>query len=154
MNALTTLPTRSEQWLDELRNEMSSLWDRPFAQFTLRPIGNLAKTMEWMPKVNVFEKKGELVVKADLPGVTKENLKVSIEDGALILTGERHTEKEVKDQDYYRCETTTGKFYRRLELPFEAKTDLIAAKFNDGVLEVKIPMPLDVKPAPKVIPIS
>ena len=70
----------------------------------------------------------------------KENIEVSVEDGDLVLKGERHEEKEIKKEDYFRAERSFGDFYRRLALPETAEAGKIVAKFTDGVLEVKVPI--------------
>lgn len=103
--------------------------------------------MAWMPKMDVFRKDGNLVVKADLPGMKKQDITVELEEGDLVLQGERREEKEVKEEDFYRCERTYGSFYRRLPLPAEVHAEQIKATFKDGVLEVMVPMPMDeIKP--------
>ena len=107
------------------------------------------------PRVDVFKEENELVVKADLPGLKKEDVHVTIEEGDLILKGERKEEKEVKKDDFYKAECFYGSFYRRLPLNFEAPPDKVNAKFTDGVLEVRLPMPPgEQKPVPQEIAIN
>jgi HSP20 family molecular chaperone IbpA len=141
---------------DELRDEMMELWDKPFP-FML-PFGRtrrLAKTTaEWAPRIDVYEKEGELIVKADLPGLSKENLKVEFQEGDLVLRGERREDKEVREENMFKAERAFGAFYRRLPLPFSPDPGLIAAKFGDGVLEVRIPIPVEHKPEVMTIPIG
>jgi HSP20 family protein len=141
--------------IDELRDELARLWgQRPLMpRPVVRPLARLADGI-WAPRMDVFEKNGELVVKAELPGVKKEDLKVEIHDGDLVVGGERKEESEVKEEDYYRLERAYGTFYRRLPIPFEAKTEQITASFHDGVLEVRIPKPAGATPEPKRIAIS
>jgi HSP20 family protein len=110
--------------------------------------------MTWAPKMNVFEKDGELVVKADLPGVEKENVKVYMEESYLVIQGERRLEKEVKEDNFYRSECEYGTFYRRLPLNFEVDPGLIKATFTNGVLELKVPILAPKGPEPKQIPIT
>ena len=131
--------------IEELRENLENLWQHPWFPFEHqrgRPGGRLAA---WMPSMDVLTKDGELILKVDLPGMKKDEVQVFIEDGDLVLKGERKHSTEVKQEDYYRCEREYGEFYRRLALPFEADPSLIAAKFSDGVLEVKIPMPVERK---------
>jgi HSP20 family protein len=145
-------------FLEDISDELAGIWGqtwplmpRPF----LRPLTRLAELpTTWAPRVDVFEKNGEIVVKAELPGVTKDDVKVSIEDEALLIEGERHAEKEVKEQDYYRMERAYGSFYRRLPMPTGITADQIKASFADGVLEVRIPKPAQAKPEAHQIPIS
>jgi HSP20 family protein len=102
----------------------------------------------------MYEKDDKLVVKVDLPGMKKEDIQVSMDDGDLVVRGESKTESEVKDEDYYRLERVAGQFYRRLTLPFEARAEKIEANFKDGVLEVRIPRPpAEKKPEPQKVPI-
>jgi HSP20 family molecular chaperone IbpA len=141
---------------DELRDEMMEFWEKPFP-FML-PFGrprHLGKTTAaWAPRLDVYEKEGELIVKADLPGLKKENVKVEYMEGDLVLTGERREEKEVREENLYRAERAFGTFYRRLPLSFAPDPALIVAKFGDGVLEVRIPIPVEHKPEVKTIPIG
>lgn len=136
---------------DDLREDLETLWERPW--FALdRPRRRMARRLQaWMPTLDVFEKDNELIVRADLPGMKKDEVQVMIEEGDLVLKGERKASTEVKEENYYRCEREYGEFYRRLALPFEAEPAKIAAKFTDGVLEVKIPVPAQTRVEPKKI---
>jgi HSP20 family protein len=141
--------------LDELRRDMEGFWDRPFLFRPLRPFREIASSaMEWAPSLDVFDKNGELFVKADLPGVKREDVSVALENGDLVIRGRRKAESEVKEADYYRAERSHGEFYRRMALAFEADSKKIEAKFADGVLEVKIPYPIEKKPEPKKIDVK
>jgi HSP20 family protein len=131
---------------DDLRAEFENFFDRPWG-FKFRP-----DKAGWAPKIDVFEKDNVLVVKADLPGMKKEEVFVTLEDGDLVLKGERKEEKEVKEESYYRAERMYGSFYRRLPLNFTVDPAKIEARFNDGVLEVKVPVP-NVEEPPKGLPI-
>ena len=93
----------------------------------------------WTPDIEAFERKGEFVVRADLPGMTRDNVKVEISDGALVIQGERKEEKEQKEKGYYAAERSYGAFYRALPLPDGVKTDEAKATFKDGVLEIAMP---------------
>jgi HSP20 family protein len=158
----STLPIKSETWrapfsmLDDLRSELEQLWQKTrMSTFTAKDILETDIPKLLTPRVDVFKKENELVVKADLPGMKKEDVHVAIEEGDLILKGERKEEKEVKEDDFYKAECFYGSFYRRLPLNFEVAPDKVNAKFTDGVLEVRLPMPPDEqKPAPKEIAIN
>ena len=141
-------------FLDELRRDMEGFWDRPFLFRPVRPLRELAKGFEWAPTMDVFEKNGKLHLKVDLPGVKKENVKVEIDDGDLLIFGERKEESEVEENDFYRAERQHGEFFRRLALDFEADPKKVDAKFADGVLEVSIPYPLEKKVEPKKIDVK
>ena len=142
----TTLPIKREVWrapfnvLDDLRSELGQLWQRTM---TAKDILETDIPKLLTPRVDVFKKENELVVKADLPGLKKEDVHVAIEEGELILKGERKEEKEVKEDDFYKAECFYGSFYRRLPLGFDVPADKVNAKFADGVLEVRLPMPRD-----------
>jgi HSP20 family protein len=95
----------------------------------------------WAPDVEVFERKNELVVRADLPGLTKEDVRVEVSDGSLVIHGERKEEQEKSDKGYYLCERSYGSFYRTVPLPEGIKADDARASFKEGVLEITIPAP-------------
>ena len=140
---------------DAMQDEMERWWGR-MAPFGLRPLlrrdGNLPDT--WSPRMDVYEQNGNLMVKAELPGVQKADVSIELEGGDLIVRGERKAESEVKEEDYYRMERSYGSFYRRLPLPFEVQADTIAARFADGVLEVTIPKPATTPPTTQTIPVE
>ncbi len=95
----------------------------------------------WAPDIDVFEREGKMVVRADLPGLKKDEVKVEITDDGLILQGERKREHEEKREGFYRSERSYGRFYRAIPLPEGANIDQARAQFNDGVLEVSVPIP-------------
>jgi HSP20 family protein len=95
----------------------------------------------WMPQVETFRRGDNLVIRADLPGLKKDDVKVEIEDGILAISGERREENEEDRDDYYRSERTYGQFYRAIPLPEGVDENKCDASFKDGVLEVTIPAP-------------
>jgi HSP20 family protein len=100
----------------------------------------------WMPAVDVFEKEDRFVVKAELPGMKEDDIDVSVVGDTLSIKGEKKTETETKDEDYYRCERSYGSFYRSIPIPSNVDADKIEASFEDGVLEVALPKSAKVKP--------
>jgi HSP20 family protein len=94
----------------------------------------------WAPAIEVKQKDGKLLVTAELPGLGKDDIKVHIEGDTLVLEGERKREKEEKREGYYHSERTYGTFYRAVPLPEGAKAEETAAQFNNGVLEVAVPL--------------
>ena len=136
--------------IDELMTDVENLWRRPFLANRFRRL----ETENWLPTVDVYRTNGELVVKADLPGMKKEDVHITFEEGALVLAGERKEETEVEKENYFRAECTYGSFYRRLPLGFTVDPAKIAAKFTDGVLEVHVPMPVPELPKAQEIPIN
>ena len=113
-----------------------SLFGREFFPFTreLEHVG-------WVPEIEVLRKNGDFIVRADLPGLKKENVKVEITENVLTLSGERKEQKEEKREGYYRSERSYGTFYRQIPLPEGTKTDTAKAEFKDGVLEITMQAP-------------
>ena len=97
------------------------------------------------PDIDVIDRKDELVVRADLPGLEEKNVQVEIRDGELTIRGERTEEREEKTEDYYRAERWEGSFYRSLELPPSVDTERAEAKFKNGVLEIHLPKTKETK---------
>lgn len=95
----------------------------------------------WVPQIEVLQKNGQFMVRVDLPGLTKDDVKVEVTDELLTLSGERKEEKEEKGEGFYRSERSYGSFYRQLPLPEGAKTENATATFQNGVLEITIPAP-------------
>jgi HSP20 family protein len=91
------------------------------------------------PALDVFEDKDDLVVKAELPGMEKDNVEVNLTDHTLTIKGEKRKEEEVKEEKYYRSERSYGSFVRTLELPATVQVDKIKASFKNGILEIRMP---------------
>lgn len=109
------------------RIDWPEVW-RPLREFELK-----------VPAVDVYEEGDDLVVKADLPGLTKDQVEVNLTDKVLTIKGEKERSEEVKDKDYYRSERTFGSFTRTITLPIEVKADAATATLKDGVLEIRLP---------------
>ena len=101
---------------------------------------------EWAPFVDIIEDEKEWLVKADLPEVKKEEVKVTVENGVLTITGERKFEKEEKDKKYHRIERSYGNFLRSFTLPDGTDGSKVNAEFKDGVLKVHLPKGEKAKP--------
>ena len=101
---------------------------------------------DWAPAVDIEETDHEYLMKADLPDVKKEDVKVGIEDGVLSLEGERKHEKEEKTTTYHRTERLYGKFVRRMAVPTDVDQQKVMAEFKNGVLNVHLPKSATVKP--------
>jgi len=91
------------------------------------------------PVVDVFEDKNDIVIKAELPGMDKDNIEVNLTDNTLTIKGEKKKEEEVKEENYYRCERAYGSFVRSVELPKAVHADKVKASFKNGILEVRVP---------------
>jgi HSP20 family protein len=98
-------------------------------------------TMTWAPRVDITQRNNELVVRADLPGMSKDDVKVDVTDEAITIQGERRREHEEEHGGVYRSERSYGSFYRAIPLPEGAITDQAKASFKDGVLEITMPAP-------------
>ena len=108
--------------------------------------GTDADTYDWAPSVDISETDDTFEVRAELPGVAKDDLNVSVKDNLLTLSGEKRQETADDTQNYRRVERRYGSFQRRFTLPSEVKTEDIKAEYTDGVLTLSIPKPEAAKP--------
>jgi HSP20 family protein len=109
---------------------------------------------EWVPAVDMIDKKSELLVKAELPGMDRKDIHISITGDLLTIKGERKAEKETKEEDYYCCESSYGSFSRAVSLPVGVETDKITAEYKNGILEVHLPKTKEVKEKTKEVPVK
>lgn len=130
--------------LSSIQEKMNQLFEDTFSRTRGRDEA-LGKGM-WTPAVDIFETEDAVVVKAEIPGVERDQIAVQIKDGILTLHGERKFEKEVKEENYHRIERAYGTFHRSFSLPSSVEQDKISAKFNEGVLEVTLPKKERAKP--------
>jgi HSP20 family protein len=100
---------------------------------------DLTSEFDWNPSVDIAETKDDIVVKAEIPGVKSDDIDVTVEDGRLILSGEKRQEEVDEGENYYRAERSYGSFRRIFSLPSQADTDNVEASYNEGVLTVTIP---------------
>jgi HSP20 family protein len=105
------------------------------------PVWRAANGGLWAPDIDVYQKDDQLVIKADLPGLRKDEVSVEIADDAVTIQGERKTERQDEREGYFRSERSYGSFCRVIPLPEGAMTDQAKANFHDGVLEVTLPAP-------------
>jgi HSP20 family protein len=98
--------------------------------------------VDWTPTLEVVEKEGRLIARFELPGLKKEEITVTVTEEGLTVTGERKREEEKKNHDWYRTERTYGKFVRTVPLPAGVNTAEIKATFQNGILELVVPLPL------------
>lgn len=106
----------------------------------------IVETRGWSPLVEMFDRKDEILLRADLPGVKKEDVHVSITGDVLSIEGERKAEEEVKEEDYYCCERAYGRFYREVLLPAGVQKEKIDSEYKEGILEIHMPKAEEVKP--------
>jgi HSP20 family protein len=93
----------------------------------------------WSPAVDIYETESEIVLKAELPGLKKEDVSIEVTDNSLVLTGVRSFEKDIREENYHRIERSYGSFSRTFSLPATVDQDGVNAKFIDGILEIHIP---------------
>ena len=100
----------------------------------------------WVPAIDLSEREGQLVLRADLPGMDRDDVDVQVKDGVLTVSGERKYENESKGEGYHRVERSFGRFSRSLRLPRGVDASAVSASFDRGVLEIRIPKPEQRKP--------
>jgi HSP20 family protein len=136
-------PLSPISFLDNFRSEMDRLFDDfGFGRSFLAPrFGGFRSAFNWSPQTEVFERNNKLVIRADLPGLSKDDINIDVQDGQITIRGERKSEHEDKDKGYFRSERSYGAFYRSIPLPQGANIDQANANFQDGVLEITMPVP-------------
>jgi HSP20 family protein len=137
--------------MEEMQSRVASLFGR---RLPLKKDGGEEELTltEWIPAVDIAEDDKEYTIKVELPGVNKEDVRVSVEGGVLSISGERKAEKEEKNKKYHRIERTYGSFARSFTLPEGTASDRVGAEFKDGVLKVHLPK--DEKAKPKSIDVK
>ena len=143
MNAVTRWDPFKE--LNELENRLATM----FGRVPVRKSGEKDEAMtvaEWAPLVDITEDEKEYLIKAQLPEVKKDDMKVSVQDGILTIAGERKSEKEERNKKFHRVEWAYGSFSRSFTLPEDADADKVAGDFKDGVLKVHVPKSEKAKP--------
>jgi len=128
--------------LSDLRDEIDRLFDSPLTALT-RTSQLLSG---WTPALDVYEEKDSFVVKSELPGMKKEDIEVSFQDGSLSISGERKSESKHEDTDVYRAERYFGRFQRSVSLPATINPDKVKAAYKDGVLTITLPKTDEAKP--------
>jgi HSP20 family protein len=152
-----------------IRRQNTNVWD-PFREFQdlsdrlnriFQPNPNGQESREqaltvfdWAPAVNISETDKAYLVKADLPEVKKENVKVTHENGVLTIEGERRQEKREEGEKYHRVESSYGKFMRRFTLPDDGQEEAIEANFKDGALTIVIPKAAAKRPKSREIKVA
>ncbi len=140
-----------------IRYEPVSLFDRFDHELNRffthsRPVAAANETRDWAPAVDIREEDDRFVLIADIPGVRREDVDVTLEDGVLTIKGERHTETEDTREGFHRKERVHGNFLRQFTLPDTVNSDSISATVIDGVLEIGIPK--QAKPEPRKISVN
>ncbi|MBU1086803.1 MAG: Hsp20/alpha crystallin family protein [Candidatus Omnitrophica bacterium] len=148
---MSLVPYRKNNWLSDplgelenLHREMNRLFDFSFAN---NPFGETTLLgSQWSPTIDIHESKDSFLVKADLPGLAKDEIEISVQDNNLIIKGEKKKEHEVKEENYYKTERFYGSFYRTIQLPALVDDAKVEAQYKDGVLSLTLPKREDAKP--------
>ena len=129
--------------LDAMERMVHNSVNRALGSFAPLHIGSLFERFGSLPAVNlsvdIYEDGDQLVVKAELPGIDKSDLNVRLLDNALIISGEKKTERTEGNRDYYRLERSSGSFERSIRLPDGVKAEKATARFRNGILEIRLP---------------
>lgn len=149
MSELTRWEPVRTQWnpwkeLADVEKRLSALWGRQPAKMEGQK--EAISVAEWSPLVDITEDDKEYLIKAELPEVKKEDVKLTVQDNVLSISGERKYEKEEKDKKYHRVERAYGSFLRSFTLPDDAEGSKVAAEYKDGILKVHLPKSEKAKP--------
>ena len=136
LTRVSTWPTLGR--LTDLRDEIDRLFESPLSR--------TSEFLGWSPAFDVYEEKDNFIVKAELPGMKKEDINVSLHDGDLIISGERKSETRSEGTEIYRAERFFGKFQRSIPLPATVAASNVKAEYKDGVLTVTLPKSEEAKP--------
>ena len=136
LTRISTWPTLGR--LTDLRDEIDRIFEAPLAR--------TSEFLGWAPVFDVYEEKDNFIVKAELPGMKKEDINVSLEEGHLVISGERKTETKSEGAEVYRAERYFGKFQRSVALPTPVAPGNVTAEYKDGILTVTLPKSEEAKP--------
>jgi HSP20 family protein len=129
--------------LDDMERMMNEIFRRPLAGFGAGPfrgmLGDVESAIDMSPAIDIFEEGSSIVVKAELPSLTRKDIEVKLINNTLEITGEKKSEEKIDRRDYLKVERSYGKFSRTLRLPEGLDSEHVAANFTNGVLEIKIP---------------
>ena len=136
-----------EREIDRFRREIERIFDEFFTEERFPalfrvPTGDIVA----FPPIDVYDEGDKIVVKAELPGLTKDDVEITVKDRELVIRGEKRKEEEVKEENYYYSERSFGKFVRTIRLPVDIKTEEVKAKFKNGILEIELPKVEEAKP--------
>jgi HSP20 family protein len=149
-------PARELTPFEEMERRFEEFFRRPFSLLepSWFPRLRLPEMREVSPNVDIFEDGNDIVVKAEIPGLKKEDIEVNITDDMITISGEKKKEEKVEKKDYYRIERSYGSFTRSFRMPKEVQSDKAKASFKDGVLQVRVPKTEEAIKKEKKIPIE
>ena len=125
--------------MNSLERKINSVWDDFFLPVT--PRINTEQSRSWNPVVDVYENEAQITIKAELPGIDKDNISLDVKGRVLSLRGERQDDRTEDNETAYRRERFFGRFERAFSLPYEVDPEKIQADYKDGVLTVEVPKP-------------
>lgn len=129
--------------MDSLQSDMNRVFDR---FFDAKSTSGNGAARRWIPSMDLVESEEELILRADLPGMTRDDVNIEIKDGVLTISGERRAEHQDRAEGFHRVERAFGSFSRSLSLPDGIDAGKVEADFKDGVLEVRVPKPEQSQP--------
>jgi len=135
---LDLVPFRRRHEFPEVFKEMEDMFKDFWHDFALGEIGT-DLDVNWAPRLDVIETEGTIEIKAELPGLERKDIDISLDGNVLVIKGEKKLEKEETDKHYHRKERRYGSFYRALRLPAEVVSDKINATYKDGLLTITLP---------------
>lgn len=150
-------PYRPLSWLtpfERMEEMFEDVIRRPFGRPFWPSMPRMLEELEPMPSIDIFEEGDNIVVKSDMPGMTKDDIEINLTDDMITLSGEKKKEEKVEKKNYFRLERSRGTFKRSFALPTEVQTDKAKATFKDGVLEIKIPKSEEAKKKERKIKIE
>lgn len=134
-NIMRRIPRR--QSISDIQNELNQLFDLNW--FNNGNLTSSLREVEWIPPINVKERPQDYLISAELPGIDKKNVEISLENNMLTIQGKREEHKEEKDEKFLRIESSSGSFLRRISLPDSVDTEKASADFKNGMLEITLP---------------
>ena len=144
-----------EKRYEEMERRFEDFFRRPFSSLpSWLPRLRMPEVEEVLPSVDILKEGDDIVVKAELPGMKKEDIDVSLTEDTITISGEKKKEEKIEKKDYYSFERSYGSFKRSFSLPAEVQTEKASAKFKDGVLEIRIPKTEEAKKKEKKVMIK
>ena len=149
-------PSRALSPFEEMERRIEEFFRRPFSLFgpSWLPRLKMPEFEEISPTVDIFEEGHDIVMKAELPGMKKEDIEVNITDDIITLSGEKKKEEKIEKKNYHRLERSYGSFVRSFRLPTEVQTEQVKAQFKDGILEIRVPKTEEAKKKEKKVQIE
>ena len=147
-------PAKPLSPFEDMERRFEDFFRRPFSLLGPSWLPRLREMEEPSPRIDIFEEDSDVVVKAELPGMKKEDIDVKLTENTITISGEKRKEEKVEKKDFYRMERSYGSFARAFSLPSEVQADRAKAQFKDGILEIRLPKSEEAKQKEKRVPIE